>query len=96
MAKRTHRYPRKLRQTLEKVAAGRQEREAANPDDESIPPSFHSFYQSGLLRKVDTMYTRLNDANTKAVTTFEMNASLGNPRIFVPPPWVAKPDSDAS
>jgi hypothetical protein len=95
MAKPT-KYPRRLRRTLEKVADGRREREAKAAAEDDVPPLFRSFYQSGFLTQVQTIHTRFNDAATQATTIYQLHPLPANRRIFVPPPWILKPKSDAS
>jgi hypothetical protein len=88
MAK-TVRYPRKLRAKLEKIASGRDAREArAEPE---IDP-WHTFYRDFLpTGSVHLMHTVMTETLMRMETHMHMAAPYEPERIAVPPPWEGNP-----
>ncbi len=89
MAKKQIRYPRKLRQTLERVASGRDAREAM-ADPEFDP--WHTFYRDFLpTGSVHLMHTVMDERLLRLETHMHMAAPEEPDQIAVPPPWEGNP-----
>ena len=89
MPKKT-KFPKKFRQTLEKVAAGREARETAPKADRN--PIFDTLYHAGLLphKSVHLMHSRLEESpfGARLVTRYVLFEDTDvHDLVRVPPPW---------
>ena len=91
MAKKT-RYPRKLRQTIEKIAAARDEREARADEPES---EYSTLWQDFIPRNsVHLVHTKVDEMRQRIISTFMMEPQFHHPRTFVRPPWDTEPETE--
>jgi hypothetical protein len=102
------RYPRKLRQTLERVANARDERQVEEPKPrpmpkaeyaDDIPDEYRTFYHCGFFRNgsVQTILGRPDFTSRSLVTEYEIHPLLRPRYILVPPPFdPINTDDDAS
>jgi hypothetical protein len=93
MAKKPLRYPRKLRQTIEKVEKNRQARAATGDPNASLEdnmnPLFHNFWRDFLPRgSVHTMIAEVDDVLQRISHTSYMRPPFQAKRVFARPPWV--------
>ena len=91
MAKQT-RFPRKLRQKLERVANARDERAATgDPNailEEEINPLFHNFWRDFLPRgSCYAMVNTVDDVLQRIETVCHMVKPVPAQRVLVRPPW---------
>jgi len=88
------RYPKRLREKLDAIAAKRDAREAeadqAEPDDDA--PPYRTFYHSFLGKgTVHTMYARIDEIARRMVTRYVLDPPAVPRRIFIRPPWEDDP-----
>jgi hypothetical protein len=90
MPKKKVKYPAKFRQTLEKVAAGREGRESAPRPARN--PFFETLYHSSLLpaQSVHFMHSRLEETpfGMRLLTAFTLLEETGvHDLVSARPPW---------
>jgi hypothetical protein len=96
MAKKSKpmRYPRKLRQTIEKVASARDERAATGDPNAGLEgsleanPLFHNFWKDFLPRNsVYAMMNTVDEVLRRIEVVYHMAKPVAAPRVLLRPPW---------
>jgi hypothetical protein len=81
------RYPRKLRQTLERVREGAEER--VSQDEPPVPPDFATHWQAFLRPgSVAIMMARLDGELNRLVTAYHLCCPDGADMVAARAPWV--------
>jgi hypothetical protein len=92
MAKKLHRYPRKFKQKLEKVASARDERAATGDPNARIEapinPLFHNFWRDFVPRNsVGAMINTLDHELERIDVLYHLEMPVRAPCVFAQPPW---------
>jgi hypothetical protein len=91
LAKKARKYPRKLRQKLEQVAAKRDEREKNT--DRAFNTLYHEFVPDGSVRM---MHSIIDEQHGRITSVLQMYPRLLPEYIRIRPPWLSDDEGPAS